>query len=120
MAETQSAASQAKEMQSRTAKPEAVRKDAEGNLLGANITSDGVPIPQVREIPGPGLVQSGLVGGVGISGSGQDQDAAEVEAKGNEENERRADEAKEAEERAAAQEAEAAKANEASAKAKKK
>lgn len=107
------AAQQAREMQSRTAKPAGneVRKDADGNIIGSNISTDGVPMPQVKDQPPPGLAESGLVGGVGIYGSGQDQDGAEVEARGVEENERRTQEAEEVAERAAAQEAEAQEAN---------
>ena len=100
---TQSAANQAREMQARTAKPggkDEVKKDADGNIIGANITTEGKPIPQVLAQEPPGLAGSNLVGGVGIYGSGQDQDDGEVQSKGEEALEERAKAAEDAEAKA--------------------
>lgn len=114
MTEHAQAANQAREMQSRTAKPagkDEVKKDGDGNIIGANIGTDGRPFPQVRDQDPPGLGESHLVGGVGIYGSGQDQDGEEVQSKGEEENEERKKRADEVEKKAEEQEQQAQKAN---------
>ena len=113
----QTAAAQAREMQgakaSKPAGKDEVKKDEDGNIIGSNITTDGKLMPAVKEQEPPGLVASNLVGGVGIYGSGQDQDGEAVEAEGEKVMEERKADAEEAEKKAEEQSAKAQEANEA-------